>query len=329
MAPKKPNARPRSAPRKSCWISAEFCGASAPAAMPCARRAATSMPSFCAAPAAALHTTKPASAARNIRLRPTASPRRPAGTSASPKVSAYPETTHWIAAGDAPRLSRMDGSATATMLTSSRLMNPAVSVTERARQRRGSGVSSARSRRRPCPGCSLPPCPADRTSPTRSIIEVRLPFPPVGHAVDGAGESGLAGSSGHVRFVPGGTRDRTAAPRRRPVRRAAADRPGRRGHLRRRRPRGRARPDRQRALRRGRALHRRGVRRLVEPRRAVPLPARGRPGHRRLGQGRGRHEGRRPAQARDPAAPGLRRPRRRRRDQAGRDAGVRRRPARA
>jgi hypothetical protein len=82
----------------------------------------------------------------------------------------------------------MDGSATATMLTSSRLMNPAVSVTERARQRRGSGVSSV-GPAGACPGCSLPPCPADRTSLTRSIIEVRLPFPPVGHAVDG-GESG-------------------------------------------------------------------------------------------------------------------------------------------
>ena len=47
-----------------------------------------------------------------------------------------------------------------------------------------------------------------------------------------------------TRPAPGGPRDRTPAPRRRPVRRAAAGRPGRRGHLRRRRPRGRARPDR-------------------------------------------------------------------------------------
>ena len=58
------------------------------AATPCARRAATSMPTLCAAPAAALHTTNPASAARNIGRRPSASPSRPAGTSASPNVSA-------------------------------------------------------------------------------------------------------------------------------------------------------------------------------------------------------------------------------------------------
>ena len=47
----------------------------------------------------------------------------------------------------------------------------------------------------------------------------------------------------------------------------------------------------------------------------------------RLGPGRGRHEGRRPAKAGDPAAPGLRRPRRGRCDQAGRDPGLRRGPA--
>ena len=48
----------------------------------------------------------------------------------------------------------------------------------------------------------------------------------------------------------------------------------------------------------------------------------------RLGPGRRRHEGRRPAQAHHPAAPRLRRPRRRRRDQAERDPHLRRRPAR-
>ena len=42
VAPKKPNARPRSASRNICWMSAEFCGASEPAAIPCASRAITS-----------------------------------------------------------------------------------------------------------------------------------------------------------------------------------------------------------------------------------------------------------------------------------------------
>ena len=88
MEPNKPNARPRSSSRNSCWISAEFCGASEPAAIPCASRAATSIAVFGAAPAAALHSTKPPSATRNIVRRPIASPSRPAGTSASPNVSA-------------------------------------------------------------------------------------------------------------------------------------------------------------------------------------------------------------------------------------------------
>ena len=58
------------------------------------------------------------------------------------------------------------------------------------------------------------------------------------------------------------------------------------------------------------------------------LPARRRPGHRRLGPGGGRHARRRPPQAHHPPAPGLRRPGRRRRDQAERDAHLRRGPAR-
>ncbi len=180
VAPKKPKARPRSAPRNNCWMSAEFCGARAPAATPCARRAATSMPTVWAAPAAALHTTKPASAARNIVRRPTASPSRPAGTSARPNVNAYPDTTHWIAAGDAPSPSRIEGSATATMLTSSRLMNPAVSVTDRARQRRGSGVYSSGS----VPACrssvalNAPSDRSGRRAPASHTSSSRSGYPP-------------------------------------------------------------------------------------------------------------------------------------------------------
>ena len=58
------------------------------------------------------------------------------------------------------------------------------------------------------------------------------------------------------------------------------------------------------------------------------LPARRRPGHRRLGPGLAGHEGRRPPPAGHPAATWLRRPRRRWRDRAGRDADLRRRPRR-
>jgi hypothetical protein len=88
VAPKKPNARPRSVPRNNCWISAEFCGAIAPADNPWASRAAISHPMLGAAPANALNSTNPASASMNSRRRPNASPSRPAGTRVSPKASA-------------------------------------------------------------------------------------------------------------------------------------------------------------------------------------------------------------------------------------------------
>ena len=239
------------------------------------------MPSFCAAPAAALHTTNPASAARNIRRRPTASPRRPAGTSASPK-SARTRDHHWIAAGDAPRLSRIDGRATATMLTSSRLMNPAVSVTERARQR-ADRVSS---------GGSTGPVPAARShrarpialrSPARSSRSATLPARRSRRRR--RGESGLAGSSGPDPFpeVPvsapqrpdvdpyDGRRRPTWSSRTSPS--ATAPRPW---------P---ARPSA--CTTSGSRTPRARSSRVLEPRCAVPLPARGRPGDRRLGQGRG------------------------------------------
>jgi hypothetical protein len=146
VAPKKPNARPRSAPENSCWISAEFCGAIAPAARPWHSRAAISHPVLGAAPASALNRTNALSASMNIRRRPKASPSRPAGTRASPKVRAYPETTHCTPAASVPSARWIDGSATETMLTSSRLMNPAVSATERAFQRRGSTSSDGAER---------------------------------------------------------------------------------------------------------------------------------------------------------------------------------------
>ena len=83
-----------------------------------------------------------------------------------------------------------------------------------------------------------------------------------------------------------------------------------------------------RPLRRRRVLDGRGVRRLLEPRRAVRLPARRGRGHRRLGPRGRRDEGRRPPPAGHPARPGLRRPRRRRGDRARRDPDLRGGPAR-
>jgi hypothetical protein len=88
VAPRMPKARPRSAPRNICWINPEFCGVSMPAATPCTSRAAISSPMVGAAPVSALVTMNADRAIRNIRRRPSASPSRPAGTSASPRVRA-------------------------------------------------------------------------------------------------------------------------------------------------------------------------------------------------------------------------------------------------
>ncbi len=88
VAPKKPKARPRSPPRNICWMSAEFCGAMKPAASPWARRARISNVMLGAAPQAALKSTKPLRASRKMRRRSSASPRRPAVTSASAKARA-------------------------------------------------------------------------------------------------------------------------------------------------------------------------------------------------------------------------------------------------
>src|SRR3954468_15465458 len=53
---------------------------------------------------------------RNIRRRPIVSPSRPAGTRASPKVSAYPDTTHCTVPAETPNSRSIDGSATFTIL---------------------------------------------------------------------------------------------------------------------------------------------------------------------------------------------------------------------
>jgi hypothetical protein len=86
-APYMPNALPRSALRNRSWMIPEFCGPSIPAVKPCTSRATISSNSDGAAPHSALVSTKPASEIMNIRRRPSASPRRPADTSARPNAS--------------------------------------------------------------------------------------------------------------------------------------------------------------------------------------------------------------------------------------------------
>jgi 2-oxoglutarate dehydrogenase E2 component (dihydrolipoamide succinyltransferase) len=78
----------------------------------------------------------------------------------------------------------------------------------------------------------------------------------------------------------------------------------------------------------GMAARRDGVRFQSRPERAARVSRRRRPGDSRVGGRRGGDEGRRPAEARDPAGARIRRGGRRRGDPAQRDAGVRHRAAR-
>lgn len=134
-APNIPNAVPRSRPWNCCWMSPITCGLSIPPAAPCSRRAITSHSGPTAIPAKALAAVNAASAIRNILPRPWTSPSLPMGTSTSPNVRAYPDTTQDSATCGAPRPCWMEGSATLTMLTSSKVMNPASRHSARMRQR--------------------------------------------------------------------------------------------------------------------------------------------------------------------------------------------------
>ena len=87
-APKIEKALARSRPWKRFWMNPETCGVMMPPPKPCTTRAREMTHGLGAAPAAALDRVKSATPATNIIRRPRASPRRPAGTRTSPKVSA-------------------------------------------------------------------------------------------------------------------------------------------------------------------------------------------------------------------------------------------------
>jgi len=88
VAPKSPNARPRSSPWKSCCTRPSTCGICTPAATPCRMRATSRVSMFGASAHNALATVNPLSPMMNITLREYRSPSRPAGTKARPKASA-------------------------------------------------------------------------------------------------------------------------------------------------------------------------------------------------------------------------------------------------
>ena len=125
-------------------------GLTTPPAAPCSSRATTSQVGEVASPAAALVTVNSAMPTTNALRRPRASPKRPAGTSARPKVSAYPERIHCRSLGRRVQRPAIEGTATLTMLTSSSVMKAATSPTPTACQRRrfsaavtGCGVCAA------------------------------------------------------------------------------------------------------------------------------------------------------------------------------------------
>ncbi len=141
--PSRPKALARSAPWNICWMSPEVCGATMPAAVPWISRNSTSQEALGASPHAAEASVNTASPNRKAWRRPRMSPSRPAGTSARPKVRAYPDTTHDWAASDAPSPCSIEGSATFTIEVSSSEMKPAVRQTPSAFHRRTSGVGRA------------------------------------------------------------------------------------------------------------------------------------------------------------------------------------------
>ena len=88
VAPKIEKALARSRPWKRFWMKPETCGVMMPPPKPCTTRASEMTHGVGAAPAAALERVKRATPTMKIVRRLRASPRRPMGTSATPKARA-------------------------------------------------------------------------------------------------------------------------------------------------------------------------------------------------------------------------------------------------
>ena len=121
--PKRPIAFARSAGSvKSASISeSETAEATAPP-MPCTARAVTSMPCEVERPQRSEASVKSPIPNRNRRRWPYRSPSRPPRSSRPPNVSVYAFTTHASDDSLNPRSSRIDGSATFTIVASSTIM---------------------------------------------------------------------------------------------------------------------------------------------------------------------------------------------------------------
>ena len=119
---------------------ASACGTMSAENAPCTTREATSMSPLTANAPSADASVKPATPMRKVRWRPRMSPNRPPVTSSTANASMYPLTIHSSCEAVAPSSVRIDGSATCTIVTSSRSMNDAKMRMPIASPRRVDGV---------------------------------------------------------------------------------------------------------------------------------------------------------------------------------------------
>ncbi len=102
---------------------------------PCTARAATSMPWLVASPHVIEASVKSVTPPRNMRRCPNRSPSRPPRSRKPPNVSRYALTTHASDVSEKPRSSRIDGSATFTIVVSSTIIRSPRHRTNSASQR--------------------------------------------------------------------------------------------------------------------------------------------------------------------------------------------------
>src|SRR5215471_13656426 len=137
MAPKTPNALPRSAGLVNVTVSVDSAaGASIAPNAPCAPRPITSIAKLVAAPPSAVAAAKPTRPMISIRRRPTRSDSRPPSSSSPPKASEYAVTTHCRSALENPSARWAEGSAMFTIVASRTTISWASPTTPRTHQRR-------------------------------------------------------------------------------------------------------------------------------------------------------------------------------------------------
>src|SRR5690625_3899892 len=107
------------------------------------KRVALSASALGAKPAATEARVKTTTPIMNIPPRPNRSPARPAATRTTPKVSAYPDSTHCTSDWLAPSPSWIEGNATLTMLTLTNDMKIAINKIARMRHRTESDSAPA------------------------------------------------------------------------------------------------------------------------------------------------------------------------------------------